>query len=86
LLTDADGVEPLTGRIVTFTIASVTATATTDAIGIASAAVTIPISAGTGSIRLVASFAGDSSNVPASTSVPVILDQLSHRVSRAFRV
>jgi hypothetical protein len=75
LLTDADGVEPLTGRIVTFTIGSVTATATTDASGIASAVITIPLSAGTGSIRLVASFAGDASNIPVSTSVPIILYQ-----------
>jgi RHS repeat-associated protein len=75
LLTDADGVEPLTGRMVTFTIGSVTATATTDAGGVATANVNIPLSAGTGSIRLVASFAGDVSNVPASTSVPVILYQ-----------
>ncbi|HEV7570810.1 MAG TPA: carboxypeptidase regulatory-like domain-containing protein [Thermoanaerobaculia bacterium] len=75
LLTDSDGVEPLTGRTVTFTIGSVVASATSDATGIATANVTIPISAGTGSIRLVASFAGDASNVPALTSVPVILYQ-----------
>jgi hypothetical protein len=72
---DSDGVEPLARRTVTFTIGSVVANATTDASGIANANVTIPISAGTGSIRLVASFAGDATNVPASTSVPVILYQ-----------
>jgi hypothetical protein len=75
LLTDPDGVEPLTGRTVTFTIGSVVANATTDAGGIATANVTIPLSAGTGSIRMVASFAGDATNIPASTSVPVILYQ-----------
>jgi hypothetical protein len=75
LLTDSDGVEPLAGRTVTFDIGSVVANATTDASGVATANVTIPVSAGTGSIRLVASFAGDAANVPASTSVPVILYQ-----------
>ena len=75
LLTDPDGGEPLTGRVVTFTIGPITATATTDASGIASAMVTIPLSLGTGPIRLTASFAGDTYNVPASTSAPVILFQ-----------
>ncbi len=75
VLTDPDGGEPLTGRTVTFTIGPITATATTDANGVASAVVNIPLSLGTGSIRLTASFAGDATNVPASTSVPVILYQ-----------
>jgi len=75
LLTDPDGGEPLTGRLVTFTIGSLTATATTDANGVAAATVTIPPAQGTGPIRLTASFAGDAYNVPASTSVPVILFQ-----------
>jgi len=75
LLTDPDGGEPLTGRLVTFTIGSLTATATTDAIGMASATVTVPPTLGTGPIRLTTSFGGDAYNVPASTSVPVILYQ-----------
>ncbi|HKS23575.1 MAG TPA: carboxypeptidase regulatory-like domain-containing protein [Thermoanaerobaculia bacterium] len=75
LLTDPDGGEPLTGRLVTFTIGALTATATTNSSGIASATVTVPPSLGTGPIRLTASFAGDTYNVPASTSVPVILYQ-----------
>ena len=75
LLTDPDGGAPLTGRLVTFTIGALTAVATTDSSGIASAAVTVPPSLGTGPIRLTASFAGDATNVPASTSVPVILYQ-----------
>jgi RHS repeat-associated protein len=75
LLTDPDGGEPLTGRLVTFTIGSLTAIATTDTSGIASATVTVPPSLGTGPIRLTASFGGDAYNVPASTSVPVILYQ-----------
>ncbi len=75
VLTDPDGGEPLTGRMVTFTIGSITASAATDANGVASAVVNIPLSLGTGSIRLTASFAGDATNVPASTSVPVILYQ-----------
>jgi RHS repeat-associated protein len=75
LLNDPDGGEPLAGRLVAFTIGSLTATATTDASGIASATVTVPASLGTGPIRLTASFGGDAYNVPASTSVPVILYQ-----------
>ena len=75
LLNDPDGGEPLAGRLVTFTIGSLTATATTDASGIAAAIVTVPASLGTGPIRLTASFGGDAYNVPASTSIPVILYQ-----------
>ena len=75
LLNDPDGGEPLTGRLVTFTIGALTATATTDSNGIASTTITVPPPLGTGPIRLTASFAGDTYNVPASTSVPVILYQ-----------
>jgi len=53
LLPDSDGGAPLVGRAVTFTIGAVTATATTDANGIAAAAITIPISFGTGPIARV---------------------------------
>ncbi|HKO59512.1 MAG TPA: carboxypeptidase regulatory-like domain-containing protein, partial [Thermoanaerobaculia bacterium] len=73
LLTDPDGGAPLAGKAITFTIGSITATATTGADGIATATITVPASLGTGSIRMNIEFAGDVFYVPASTSAPVIL-------------
>ncbi|HSP35800.1 MAG TPA: hypothetical protein VLU46_15925, partial [Thermoanaerobaculia bacterium] len=40
---------------------------------VASTSVTIPASLGAGPIRLNVSFGGDATNLPASTSVPIIL-------------
>jgi len=72
-LTDPDGSEPVVGRTITFTVGSFAVTAVTDITGLASVTATLPPSLGTGPIRLFASFAGDATWVPATTSVPVIL-------------
>jgi len=73
LLTDPDGGAPLANKSVTFTIGSVTVSATTNASGVATTSITVPPSLGTGPIRMLVAFAGDSYYVPAQTSVPVIL-------------
>jgi RHS repeat-associated protein len=75
VLTDAQTHEPLAGKTVTFSIGSVTASGTTDASGTATATLTLPASVLTGPALVLVSFAGNATELPASTTVPVVVYQ-----------
>jgi RHS repeat-associated protein len=75
VLTDAQSHAPLAGKTVTFTFGSVTASGTTDATGTATATLTLPASLPTGPALLQVVFAGDATEVPAATTVPVVVYQ-----------
>jgi hypothetical protein len=75
VLTDAQSHAPLAGKTVTFTFGSVTASGTTDATGTATASLTLPASIPTGPALLHVAFAGDATEVPAATTVPVVIYQ-----------
>jgi RHS repeat-associated protein len=74
-LTGARTGQPLSGKTVTFTIGTLTATGTTDANGIASA--TLTLSATTGPATLKAAYAGDAAHLPASTMARLLIYQPS---------
>ncbi|MBV8201830.1 MAG: Ig-like domain-containing protein, partial [Acidobacteria bacterium] len=75
VLTDPQTHAPLAGKTVTFGVGSVTASGTTDATGTATASLTLPASAPTGPSVLQVAFAGDATEVPAATTVPVVVYQ-----------
>jgi RHS repeat-associated protein len=75
VLTDAQSRAPLAGKTVTFTFGSITASGTTDATGTATASLTLPASIPTGPALLQVAFAGDAAEVPAATTVPVVVYQ-----------
>jgi RHS repeat-associated protein len=75
VLTDAESHAPLAGKTVTFSFGSVTASGTTDATGTAAATLTLPASVPTGPALLQVAFAGDAGELPAATSVPVVVYQ-----------
>lgn len=72
-LTDGEDGSPLAGKIVTFTVAGSTASATTDASGTATVSITIPTSQTTGSFPVTASFAGDTFEKPSQAQVNLLL-------------
>jgi hypothetical protein len=74
-LTDSQSHAPLAGKTVTFSVGSVVASGTTDATGTATASLTLPASVPTGPALLLVAFAGDATDVPASTTVPVVVYQ-----------
>jgi RHS repeat-associated protein len=75
VLTDAQSHAPLAGKTVTFSFGPVTASGTTDATGTATASLTLPGSIATGPALLQVAFAGDATEVPAATTVPVVVYQ-----------
>jgi RHS repeat-associated protein len=75
VLTDAQSHTPLAGKTVTFSVGSVVASGTTDASGTATASLTLPASVLTGPALLQVTFAGDVGELPAATTVPVIVYQ-----------
>jgi RHS repeat-associated protein len=77
ILTDAQSHAPLAGKTVTFTLGAVSASATTDAGGTATASLTLPASLPTGPALLRVAFAGDATELPAATTVPVVVYQLA---------
>jgi RHS repeat-associated protein len=76
-LTDPDGGAPLAGKTVTFTLGAVTASAVTDANGIAATTLTLPASQPAGQAVIQIAFAGDTYELPASTIAPVLIYQPS---------
>jgi RHS repeat-associated protein len=75
VLTDAQSHAPLAGKTVTFSFGTVTASATTDANGTATASLTLPATVPTGPALLQVTFAGDAGELPAATTVPVVVYQ-----------
>lgn len=72
VLTDPEDGAPIAGELVTFQAAGATASATTDATGTATAALTISTQAPLGPATLSAAFAGDAFLLPSSASAPVV--------------
>ena len=77
-LTESSGA-PIAGKSISFTVSGATATATTNASGVAIALIT-PVTAQGGTAQLSASFAGDSNYLASSTQTPVTLYQTSQFV------
>jgi len=75
VLTDAQTHDPLAGKTVTFSVGSVAASGTTDATGTATATLTLPATVPTGPALLQVAFAGDATEVPATTTAPVVIYQ-----------
>ncbi|MES1240880.1 MAG: Ig-like domain-containing protein [Acidobacteriota bacterium] len=73
LLRDPDSLAPIVGRTVTFTLGAVTATAVTDANGVAATTVTLGPDQLSGPSSLVVSFAGDAFYEPAFRTIAVTL-------------
>jgi len=76
-LTDPEDGAPLAGKTITFTLGTVTASAVTNATGIAVTTITIPASQPTGQAVIQIAFAGDTYEQPASTTAPVLIYQPS---------
>jgi RHS repeat-associated protein len=72
-LTDGEDGAVIAGKIVTFTLAGATYSATTDATGSASALVTLPASQTTGSVPLAVSFDGDTYEKPSQVQTNLLL-------------
>jgi RHS repeat-associated protein len=75
VLTDPQSHAPLAGKTVTFSVGSVIASGTTDAAGTATASLMVPASVPTGPALLLVAFAGDATDLAASTTVPVVVYQ-----------
>jgi RHS repeat-associated protein len=75
VLTDPQSRAPLAGKTVSFSVGSVSASGTTDATGTAAASLTLPASVTTGPALLRVAFAGDASELPAATTVPIVVYQ-----------
>ncbi|HET9210780.1 MAG TPA: RHS repeat-associated core domain-containing protein, partial [Thermoanaerobaculia bacterium] len=76
-LTDPDGGAPLAGKTITFTLGTVTVSATTGADGVAATTISLPASQPTGQAVIQIAFAGDTYEQPAFTTAPVLIYQPS---------
>jgi len=76
-LTDPESGAPLAGKTITFTLGAATASAATDANGVATTTLTLPASQPTGQAVIQIAFAGDTYWQPAHTTAPVLLYQPS---------
>ena len=81
-LTQADGVTPVSGRVVTFALGSQTCQATTAANGTASCTIAA-VTADAGPTSVNASFAGDASNQPSSATAAFTVTRAATAVSAA---